>query len=698
MKNYKHLLSVIICVFSICLLVGCAGNRATGNDPNSEGTEIKQKQEEVIDEGPKIVKLYLDFAIESDESFLNHSISVLIDEEEIDTIDSDFYYTKLLDITAGKHTVGFCIDGVLNGESIKEVIADEDICLSGNLLFQNEIFSVVDLNLINSIADSAIAYEDMGGVPLADALSRLNSMHFVNVRYKANSESDNIVDVNDWEVETQNIIVGTAIDKAEMIELTCKKVYHQFYLDLTFDSNILLAKYGLILKLDGETLDTIPHGSSYTKLLRLHDGDHTITFYKETDNSISASKYVTTTGDSTLKARLHTNNKSIEINNSEVLDSIVGASLEVPNVVGMTLSSAFSKMSEAGLSNLREEPYANIWNKDNWTVTEQDVTAGTFVDKNTRITLQCVKTVEYLTNNYLGLKVSEAEIRSSQNNNTIRFIDWINKSDFSSEIAKMSQEEKNSWVVKQASSENGVLVLAVVYCGYVEMPNLVGRTLSEAYRTMNGLRFSSLGADAVDGSFIWDESEWIVKSQSVEAGLEVNADGYITFTVEKPAAQSTTSSSTGTSSASTSSTSTSSSATSTEQQNNSSVYYSTNDKDTVKKGNSGVYAYKSRGGTYDNYYIIDFDEGWVYFFADGNESTYGDKTKITSGDLNSVLIAYYYDYDSTWAYGFHFKWKNQPDHLILQDQNGFEYDFYATSLEDALAIKAERTFSDLSKK
>lgn len=41
------------------------------------------------------------------------------------------------------------------------------------------------------------------------------------------------------------------------------------------------------------------------------------------------------------------------------------------------------------------------------------------------------------------------------------------------------------------------------------------------------------------------------------------------------------------------------------------VSYSTNTKATVKNGDTGVYAYK-KSGAYDIYYVIDFDEGYVY--------------------------------------------------------------------------------------
>lgn len=125
-----------------------------------------------------------------------------------------------------------------------------------------------------------------------------------------------------------------------------------------------------------------------------------------------------------------------------------------------------------------------------------------------------------------------------------------------------------------------------------------------------------------------------------------------------------------------------------------SVSYSTNDKTTVKNGNSGVYAYADKGVNYDIYYIIDFDEGYVYYFLDGNGDKYGDRLKIDSGDLNSVLIITYHDGGDVWSYGLHFKWKNQPDHLIVEGEDGFEADFYPTDLDDALTIRDSKIIKD----
>ena len=125
-----------------------------------------------------------------------------------------------------------------------------------------------------------------------------------------------------------------------------------------------------------------------------------------------------------------------------------------------------------------------------------------------------------------------------------------------------------------------------------------------------------------------------------------------------------------------------------------SLYYSTNDKETAKDGNAGVYSYKNRGGEYNIYYIIDFDEGYVYRFIEGNGDETCDRLKIDSGDLNNGIIITYHDGDDTWSNGLRFKWQKQPDNLILEDSYHFETEFDCTNLNDALRLRDKKKIID----
>lgn len=124
------------------------------------------------------------------------------------------------------------------------------------------------------------------------------------------------------------------------------------------------------------------------------------------------------------------------------------------------------------------------------------------------------------------------------------------------------------------------------------------------------------------------------------------------------------------------------------------VFYSTNDYETAKKGNTGVFSYVDKGGSYDIYWIIDFDEGYVYYFTDGNGESFCDRLKIDSGTLNDAITITYHDGGDTWSYKLHFKYVNHPETLIMVDQNGFDWEYSTTDLDDALAIRATKNVKD----
>ena len=130
------------------------------------------------------------------------------------------------------------------------------------------------------------------------------------------------------------------------------------------------------------------------------------------------------------------------------------------------------------------------------------------------------------------------------------------------------------------------------------------------------------------------------------------------------------------------------------EDDNSPVFYSTNDYETAKQGNSGVFSYKSTGGSYDIYWIIDFDEGYVYWFTDGNGDSTCDRLKIDSGTLNDKVIITYHDGSDEWSYSLHFKYVDHPETLIMVDNDGFDYKYATTDLNNAISIRDTKTISD----
>lgn len=124
------------------------------------------------------------------------------------------------------------------------------------------------------------------------------------------------------------------------------------------------------------------------------------------------------------------------------------------------------------------------------------------------------------------------------------------------------------------------------------------------------------------------------------------------------------------------------------------VSYSNNDYETAKKGNTGVYSYVKTGNNYDIYYIIDFDEKYVYYFLEGEDNNWCDKLKIKSGDLNSTLLYTYHDGSDVWDEALYFKYKNQPSILMMEDGNHFQHQFSTTNLKEAIKLRDSKTIKE----
>lgn len=120
-------------------------------------------------------------------------------------------------------------------------------------------------------------------------------------------------------------------------------------------------------------------------------------------------------------------------------------------------------------------------------------------------------------------------------------------------------------------------------------------------------------------------------------------------------------------------------------------YYTTNDNETAKKGNTGKYSYIKRNSSYKIYWIIDFDDGYLYDFTEGNGDDSCEKIKIKSGNLNDGLELSYKNYSNTWVKYIHFKYENQPHQLVIVDNDYLEYEYSTTSLEDALELMKHKT-------
>ena len=94
---------------------------------------------------------------------------------------------------------------------------------------------------------------------------------------------------------------------------------------------------------------------------------------------------------------------SIELKDIEVIDNIDGSAMKVPDVIGMILSDAETKLKELEFANIKSEGIgADIWDHDNWLVQSQSVTEGSKIDRHEEIVLTCLHLDDYFNDLFTG--------------------------------------------------------------------------------------------------------------------------------------------------------------------------------------------------------------------------------------------------------------------------------------------------------
>ena len=471
---------------------------------------------------------------------------------------------------------------------------------------------------------------DVTGLSVAEARSQLESAGFKDIEAAVDPGENE----DQWIVTDQNILAGQKEYPDFKIVLSCSEKY-QLYLDIKSIANLFFSKYDITIYVDNKEIGTVEHGDRFTNLVDVASGTHTIVFCKAGGTSPKHAEEIQIDHDTTFSCKLQTESNSIVVKDVITEDNADGARLEIPDVTHKVLSDAKSILSEAGFINVKATASKSIWEDGNWLVTSQSLSAGTVTDKNDEILLECISLDDYFAETYVNINLKEVQALAEEDGFSLEYRgDSSSKLEHSAET--MNESEKEDWIASEAWQYSGKDKTVAVTFEY--------RGVSESV----------------------DEQETLSDTQSVETKEEsedANTDDDI---VEYPREDTT-------------------------SQRSQPVNYSTNDQETAKLGNSGVFSYRDRGGQYYNYIIIDFDEGYIYSFREGNGDTTCDKVKIDYGDLNNGLCYTYHDGDYIWTYWLHFNWVNQPDHLILVDDDGFDYDYYTTNLDSALSIRDTKT-------
>ena len=220
---------------------------------------------------------------------------------------------------------------------------------------------------------------------------------------------------------------------------------YNLYLDITSKNNLILSTYDITISLDGKELGSVSDGKEFTYLVEVEKGEHELLFCKFGKSSPKATKKITVSNDMTYSCVLSHESLSIKIKDEKMVDNIDGSELEVVDVTGIPLTDALEKLNAIGFTNIREEPYSNIWEKANWIVSTQNVAPGSHIDKNEFIQLNCINGSDYFDPIFMGKNIYECQKIAEGAWYNLKFED---SSLHIMDISSMSEAEKTAWVAK----------------------------------------------------------------------------------------------------------------------------------------------------------------------------------------------------------------------------------------------------------
>ena len=316
-------------------------------------------------------------------------------------------------------------------------------------------------------AGKAVKMPELISLSLPEAKAALVELGFTNI--KSEGADDLTWDENRWIVAKQNKDPGSDVKTDTEIVLTCKKLC-QVYIQLTSESNLLFSTYDIDVYLGEEKLGTIGNGETFTHLIDLAEDEYELIAYNSGNNSIKATKKLQVNGDITVCSDISHGKSSIEFKNIEITEGVSGTSLEMVDVTYMVLRDAVSKLESIGFINVHQEPHSDIWDTDNWIVTRQNIAAGEVVDKNEYIQIDCLKINEFFNNTYANKTLEEAQKIAAEDGFSLVYQDAESGLNLDSKVAELDEENKQYWIVDEASNYSGAEKTALLSLTYIGTP------------------------------------------------------------------------------------------------------------------------------------------------------------------------------------------------------------------------------------
>lgn len=327
---------------------------------------------------------------------------------------------------------------------------------------------------------------------------------------------------------------GCSSSKKNISSQEEKQVY-SLYLDVTFNENLFFSRYDVDVVLDDEEIVSLKHGTNFTKIIEVTEGEHQLYFYKASDRDVKGSTPITIKEDATFSCTITTHGDDIEIADKTMKVGLEGSQLTMIDCEGMNLTLAVKELEKIGFSNIHYTASNDdtIIDTDNWIILAQNCEAGTVMDKNDKVTLTCMKTHNYLVDAVGGLSLKEARMKLQEISYTIEnYINANTDASLTNDLQEEDDEVDGVWIVsdiQEVSANKKTANLYLSYIGNVAMINVKGKTLDQALELLNKAQLYNIEYEAVSDDIIIEKANWEVTSQSVAPGTIISADTEITM-------------------------------------------------------------------------------------------------------------------------------------------------------------------------
>ena len=308
----------------------------------------------------------------------------------------------------------------------------------------------------------------------------------------------------------------------------------RIFLDVDYNKNLIFNKYDIAIKMDGNRLSTVSQGERYTNLIPVSKGEHTLTFSKLGDDSVSDVWIVSVKEDATLACSVSAEKKEIEVSSRSNRAGLSDVFLVVPDLSYSMLTTAMKEMQEKGFINVQAKTRgggSTISNNFGWIVMGQNPPGGVEVVKSDSIVLSCDDCNSFIARFAYNKNPQEAAEKieeygftvsgciSSANGNTVTF-------------QKNGIDKRNNslWKVTKSDVKNDKsVVFTVTYQGESRMPNVIGLKLPAAINALKNAEFY----DITHNESVWVANNWTVTGQNIQAGTNVKTSTKIVLTIEK---------------------------------------------------------------------------------------------------------------------------------------------------------------------